>query len=553
MASTGQDQSDPFELVASKSAVFSESLPANVDVVIVGGGPAGTVLAARLSEHPGLQVLLLEAGETTGAEPDSQVPAQAFSLLTSAKAWPDVTEPQDELGGRSVYLAQGRGLGGGSSMNMMAWFRGHPHDYDGWQQLGATGWAWPDVAGVFDQIEAHEPGRGATSGADGPVAVTPPRDVSALPLTFLAGAAAAGLVVTQDFNGDVREGAGLFSSNIRSGRRDSTVATYLAPALERPNLHVRTGVQVQRVVVENRQARGVVVSRGSEAPVEVTASRAVILAAGAIRTPQLLMLSGIGPADHLSDLGITVEKQLPGVGQNLQDHPLIAPMWSVQDGSPLINTVTDADVRAYEIARRGPLATLSQAGAVFRSRDDLNAPDIQLTLTLLGMDDDGQMRTDPVVTTALSLLAPTSRGSVTLRSTDVTDQPIIDPRYLSGPGDRAALVAAMHRTAEMMDSGPLSDAIGAPIAPSGYDSEAVIDDWITGNTGTEWHPSGTARMGIDNAAVTDPQTMLVHGITNLFAADSSVMPNVTRGNTQAPVIMIAHRATDRIIKTIEQA
>ncbi|RBM10035.1 GMC family oxidoreductase [Streptomyces sp. PT12] len=543
MNSAGPDVADPYELVTAVSASFSEPVPTDVDVVIVGGGPAGSVLASRLSANPRRQVLLLEAGDTTGAEPASQVPGLAFGLLTGRNAWPDMTEPQPALHDRRIYLAQGRGLGGGSSMNMMAWFRGHPEDFTGWVKAGATGWGWDDVVGTFDAIEEREPRAGRT-GRGGVIAVTPARDVSALPLTFLAGAKAAGMPISTDFNGDVREGAGLFASNIREGRRDSVVSAYLASALHRPNWHVRTGVTASKILLEQGHATGVL-AQTPTGTVDITAAK-VIVTAGAIRTPQLLMLSGIGERAHLHDRGISPVIDLPGVGQNLQDHPMITPVWSVIDDSPLANTIGEAEQTAYALARRGPLATMSQAGAIFRTDPNLVAPDVQMTLTLLALDDAGQIRSDPVITAALSVLAPTSRGTVSLRLDDPAGQPVINPRYLTTDQDMAALRAGLRHIERVFRAGPLTTAIGDALSITDFSDDDELDSFIRGNATTEWHPCGTCRMGTDPDAVVDPETLLVHGTDNLHIADSSIMPTVTRGNTQAPVIMIAERASTRI-------
>ncbi|MGX6604027.1 GMC family oxidoreductase [Micromonosporaceae bacterium Da 78-11] len=529
---------------------LDQEVPSEADFVIVGAGPAGCVLAARLSQDPDCRVLLLESGTTTGAEQPSRVPFLAFSLLTGPTAWPDLTAAQKALEGRQVYLAQGRGLGGGSSMNMMAWFHGHPADYDTWASSGASGWSWNDVAPAFRSLESGEFGPDQWHGTDGPVTVSRARDVTSFPLTFLAAGQEAGLPVTGDFNGGGREGVGLFAANIRDGERHSTVDAYLAPAADRTNLVVRTGVHVTEVILDGDHATGVRYVRDAgegKAEGEIRATRGVILAAGALRSPQLLMLSGLGPAAHLAEHSIKVRRNLPGIGANLQDHPMVSPSWPVTDGSPLRNLISDVDQRAYALARRGPLASVSQAGAVLRTDPSQVAPDIQITLTLLGVDADLQVLPEPVVTAALSLLAPHSRGTVTLASADPRDAPVADPAYLSAPGDRARMRAGLHLLHKLFDMPSLKAATGPSLQPTRWDDES-LDAWITATAGTEWHPVGTCRMGTDDDAVVAPDTMAVHGVPGLYVADSSVMPTVPRGNTQAPVIMLAERAAQRITR-----
>jgi choline dehydrogenase len=531
---------------ALSAEALSGSLPLEVDVVVVGGGAAGCVLAARLSEDPACRVLLLESGTTTGREEASRIPGMALTLMAGETAWPDLTAAQSALDGRQVYLAQGRGLGGGSSMNAMAWFHGHPTDFDAWAKLGAGGWAWADVAPTFGALENHELGPDEWHGVGGPMTVTQPRDVSSMPLSFLAAGEELGLGLTRDFNGERREGVGLFSNNVRDGVRHSVVDGYLVPAAGRGNLLIRTGCHVTKIVTGGTRAQSVAVSRGTgQASTEVLATRAVVLAAGALRSPQVLMLSGIGPAAHLAEHGIPVARDLPGVGENLQDHVMITPVWPVTDGSPLRNALTAADERAYRLARRGPLASQSQVGAVLRTEADLTAPDIQITLALLGFTPDMQVIDKPVVTAALSLLAPGSAGTVRLASADPLQPPVADPRYLTDPGDRARLRAGLCLVKRIFDSSALSAVTGAPIEPSSWTDDA-LDSWIRSNAGTEWHPAGTCAMGTGEQAVVDPATMAVHGFDNLYVADSSVMPAVTRGNLQAPVIMLAERAARRI-------
>ena len=510
-------------------------LPAEVDTVIVGAGAAGCVLAARLSQHPSNSVLLLEAGTTTGLEPEATMPGAAFGQLFGPSAWPDMTSPQQALGGRRVALAQGKGLGGGSSINLMTWFHGHRADYDAWQRAGLAGWGYDDVAPVLRALA--EPG--------GPMTVSRPRDVSQLPISFVAAGVEYGLPLTDDFNGPAPDGVGLVRGTIDDGARHSVVPGYLLPALARDNLTVRTGAQVRTVSFDGDRAVGVSVAGPGNRTVHVRARRGVVLAAGALRSPQLLMLSGIGPAAHLREHGITLVRDLPGVGQNLQDHPMITPMWPVRDGSFVFNALRPADERAYQLLRRGPLASLIQAGALLRSDDELAAPDLQLTLTLLGMNPELTVLGEPAVTCAISLLTPESRGTVTLASADPRDAPLADPALLTAPGDRVRLRAGLRRTRDLFAAQPLATATGAPISPKNWTYDA-LDRWIDANTATAWNPCGTCAMGVGPDAVTDPATMRVHGVDGLYVADSSVLPTVTRGNIQAPVLMVAERAAHRI-------
>ena len=521
-------------------------LPDEADVVVVGAGAAGCVMAARISQDADCRVLLLEAGSTTGLEPDARTPGAAMRLWTGATSWGDMSVPQPTLGGRRVALPQGRGLGGGSSVNGMAWFHGHPADYDGWQAGGAHGWAWKDVHPVFRAIEHSELGDAERHGCGGPMHVSRTRDASALALSFVAAGAEIGLPVVDDFNGAERAGIGLLHANIDDGTRHSVVDGYLLPAAGRSNLTIRARTLATSIVVEGGRASAVRCVDAQGVSHRIAARRSIVLTAGALRTPQLLMLSGIGMPSHLRQLGIDVVHDLPAVGSDLQDHPLVTTVWPVVDGSPLWSTVGEADLLAYRLLRRGPLASFTQATAKLRTQEDLPAPDIQLTLALTALDSARQVYPEPAVTCSVSLLTPASRGAVRLASADPADAPLVDPGYLTARSDHENLLDGL-RLARRLFQGPSLTAAtgGQAIDPPAWDGD-TLDTLIRDRGGSEWHPVGTCRMGTDSAAVVDSTTMQVNGVLGLHVADASVMPAIPRANTHAPTIMIAERAAQLI-------
>ena len=514
-------------------------LPQEVDYIIVGAGAAGCVLAARLTEDPGCSVLLLEVGGPND-EKAMRVPATAPRLAAdgSGYAYGDLTTPQAALGGRRVAMTTGRGLGGGSSMNAMVWHQGHPMDYDSWRDSGATGWGWSDVLPFIRRSEHHELGPGPFHGAGGPMVITLPRDIHPLTTAFIAASEEQGVKVNDDLNGAEREGVGLAQANIRDGARHSVVDGYLEPALGRENLTVHTGVRVERLLFDGARAVGVYC-----AGTEVQARSSVILSAGALRTPQLLMVSGIGPQAHLHEYGIDVVRDLPGVGANLQDQPMVMLTWPLNDAGIKFGLQDQDAELTYRLLRRGPrAASLPQVTAVLRTDAGLVAPDLHLDLIFLDPAVGVVPMPTPVLSCLVALLTPQSRGYVRLGSSDATDAPVVDPRYLTAGDDWTRLRAGVQRALELFNSPALHTVTGAPPLPDGA-GEAALNAFIEENTASYWHPVGTARMGTDADSVVDPN-LAVHGVDGLHVVDASVMPTITRANTQAPTIAIAERAAD---------
>jgi choline dehydrogenase len=509
------------------------------DIIIVGGGASGCVLAARLSEDPERRVLVLESG---GADTDPSIaaPHGAFAVQSGTLNWSDLSVPQEKLGGRRVMVSSGRVLGGGGSINFLAWFRGVPLDYDGWVKRGMTGWGWDDVLPLFRRAEDHELGASVYHGTDGPIPVTTAPDFSVLSLAFITAGVEEGLDLNRDFNGARRDGVGPLYSNIRNGERVSAARGYLHPVLHRAGLTVLTGATARRVVIQDRAVTGVEYT-DAEGRQHTAQSASVVLCAGTLRTPHLLMLSGVGPADELAAQGIEVVTDLPGVGRNLHDHPIVAAGWPVTRGETWADSTSRENTERYAISRRGPLASIGQAAAFLRCGPDAPAPDVQLTPMLM----DFASMTLSGFSCIVTLLTPGSRGRVRLRPGDPHAAPLVDPAYLTDEADARRLIEGVRRALDLGSAAAMRAFIGAEKLPKADWDDNRMQSFVRDSLTSMNHPVGTCRSGTDDASVVDPE-LRVHGVRGLHVADASVMPDIVRGNTHATAVMIGERAADLI-------
>jgi choline dehydrogenase len=524
------------------------------DYVIVGAGSAGCVLAARLTENPSTQVLLLEAGPPDDAD-EIHIPAALNLLFKSTYDWDYTTVPQQRAADRSIYWPRGRTLGGSSSINAMIYIRGSRYDYDTWRdEYGCEGWGYTDLLPYFLRSEGNSRGASAYHGADGPLSVQDPKYKSAMTAAFVDAARQWGMEANDDFNGPRQDGAGFYQVTQRNGRRWSAADAYLHPAAGRPNLTVQTDALVTGVAIEAGRAVGVrYLLRGVEETAR--AEGEVILAAGAIGSPQLLMLSGIGPAGHLAEHGIGVVADSPGVGANLSDHPIVTAMWHTPKATGLWEKAGPKNLARWRMMHSGPLTTnVAEAGGFSRTDPSLPAPDLQWYALPTPYQNFGL--TDPSIR-ALSLLitlvAVGSRGRITLRSADPRHKPAIDPAYLSDGADIEPLVRGIRLAREFAAAGPLAKICKGELAP-GPDAatDPELTEFVRRDITTIYHPVGTCAMGGDSRLAASKLTSVVdtelrvRGVDGLRVVDASVMPAVPRGNTNAPTIAIAERAADLI-------
>jgi choline dehydrogenase len=524
------------------------------DYVIAGAGSAGCVLASRLSENPDVRVLLLEAGPPDTAD-EIHIPAAVNLLFQTAYDWNYQTVPQDRAGGRSIYWPRGRVLGGSSSINAMIYIRGNRHDYDSWRDdYGCEGWGYTDLLPYFLRAEGNSRGASAYHGATGPLSVQDLKFKSGLTGAFLAAARNCGVPANDDFNGPNQDGVGYYQVTQKAGRRWSAADAYLNPAAGRPNLTVQTDALVTGIEIERGRATGVrYLRRGVEELAE--AGSEVIVCCGVIGSPQLLMLSGIGPADHLREHDIAVLADSPGVGGNLSDHLVVTAMWSAPKTRSLWEKAGPGNLARWQMTHTGPMTTnIAEAGGFTRTDPALPAPDIQWHVLPVPYLDGGLA--DPAsraLSVLITLVTVGSRGKIRLRSADPRHKPSIDPSYLSDLADLEPLAAAVSMAREFAAARPLSRQLRSELAPGpDVGTAAELREWIRGNLSTLYHPVGTCAMGGDSRLAASKLTSVldtelrVRGVAGLRVVDASVMPTVPRGNTNAPTIAIAERAADLI-------
>jgi len=528
------------------------------DYVIVGGGSAGSVLAARLSENPSVTVCLLEAGGD-GKGILVRAPLGIVAMLPGRPKinnWAFETVPQPGLGGRRGYQPRGRALGGSSALNAMLYVRGHPSDYDDWARSGCDGWGWSDVLPIFRRSERNVRGSDEFHGASGPLEVAEQRSPREISRAFIDAAAEVQIRRNDDFNGPEQEGAGLYQvtqfwRDGKQGERCSVAAAYLHPVMNRPNLEVITGAHVTKVVLEGLRAAGVAYRKGRDEH-EIRARAEVILCGGAFNSPQLLMLSGVGPGGHLRARGVEVVKDLPGVGQNLQDHLDFIYAAKTRDTDVLGLGAVGAfklirDMLKWRRDGTGIVASPgAEGGAFVKSDPGLDRPDLQLHFVAALVDDHSRkLHMGYGYSCHVCVLRPFSRGEVGLDAPDPMRAPRIDPKYLSDPRDEDLLLKGVRITREIMDAPSLRRYRLKEVYTRDGMSDAELMEHIRARADTIYHPVGTCRMGRDNMAVTDPE-LRVHGVQALRVVDASVMPTLIGGNTNAPTVMIAEKAADMI-------
>ena len=533
--------------------------PQAYDYIVVGAGSAGCVLANRLTASGRHRVLLLEAGPRDN-HIWIHIPLGYGKLFTNAKYnWLYASEPEPELNNRQIIQPRGKVLGGSSSINGLLYVRGQPQDFDHWRQLGNAGWGFDDVLPYFRKSEDQERGADDLHGVGGPLAVSDVSEPHPLCEAFIDAAGQAGFPRTEDFNGRDQEGAGYFQLTARNGRRKSTAAGYLKPARKRPNLTVATGALATRILFEGRRATGVEYTQDGTRHT-AQAGIEVIVAGGAFNSPQLLQLSGVGPAEHLRSLGIPVVADRPGVGADLQDHFQVRMQYRCTEPITMNDVVNSWHRRIhaglrYMTSRKGVLTIgAGYAGAFLRTRPELETPDVQIHFILFSAGSlGGNLHPFPGFTASVCQLRPESRGTVRIKSRDPAAAPAIQPRYLSTQFDIDTILAGIKLQRKIMGQKAMQHYIAEERIPgpaTASDAELLAYARETGTT--IFHPTSTCRMGADPSAVVD-ERLRVRGLGGLRVIDASIMPTVVSGNTNAAVVMIAEKGAAMILEDAARA